>query len=77
MENHTPFRHADQPNKLKVIFCPDTIIQPFAVMIKHLNTSSTFFTMEWVPAHKRLTYPTIKFMSCWIEHIPFLDCFFM
>jgi hypothetical protein len=35
-----------QGQKLQIIFSPDTIIEPFAVVVKQLNTTITFPTMK-------------------------------
>lgn len=43
-----------QGQKLQIIFSPDTVIEPFAVVVKQLNTTITFPTMKWVLAYTSL-----------------------
>jgi hypothetical protein len=46
MEEKDQLSGEDQGQKLQIIFSPDTVIEPFAVVVKQLNTTITFPTMK-------------------------------
>ena len=77
MKQNHDLSTAHQCQKLDVILCPNTVIDPFAMMVEHINTSITFFTMEWIFTHASLAHMTEILVQMRVEIYFHLNCLLM